>query len=84
MSFEVKYSDLGGRIGKLNTAHGILDTPAFIPVVHPVKQIIDINLLKRIGFRAVITNAYITLKHYIYCNNDENIFFKYSKITPTW
>ncbi|MGE5862944.1 MAG: tRNA-guanine transglycosylase, partial [Nitrososphaerales archaeon] len=64
MSFEVKYSDLGGRIGKLNTAHGILDTPAFIPVVHPVKQIIDINLLKRIGFRAVITNAYITLKHY--------------------
>ena len=64
MAFEVKYSDLGGRIGKLNTAHGIIDTPAFIPVVHPVKQIIDINLLKKIGFRAVITNAYITLKHY--------------------
>lgn len=64
MSFEVKYSDLGGRIGKLNTAHGIIDTPAFIPVVHPVKQIIDINLLKRIGFRTVITNAYITLKYY--------------------
>jgi 7-cyano-7-deazaguanine tRNA-ribosyltransferase len=64
LSFEVKYSDLGGRIGKLNTAHGIIDTPAFIPVVHPVKQIIDINLLKRIGFKAVITNAYITLKYY--------------------
>jgi len=64
LSFEVKYSDLGGRIGKLTTAHGIIDTPAFIPVVHPVKQIVDVNLLKKIGFRAVITNAYITLKHY--------------------
>jgi 7-cyano-7-deazaguanine tRNA-ribosyltransferase len=64
LSFEVKYSDLGGRIGKLNTAHGIIDTPAFIPVVHPVKQIIDIKLLKKIGFKAVITNAYITLKYY--------------------
>jgi 7-cyano-7-deazaguanine tRNA-ribosyltransferase len=61
LSFEVKYSDLGGRIGKLNTAHGIIDTPAFIPVVHPVKQIVDINLLKKIGFRAVITNAYMML-----------------------
>ena len=64
MSFEIRHSDLGGRIGKLNTAHGIIDTPAFIPVVHPINQIVDVKLLKKMGFRAIITNAYITLKHY--------------------
>ena len=64
MSFEVRHSDLGGRIGKLNTAHGVIDTPAFIPVVHPIKQMVDVKLIKKMGFRAIITNAYITLKRY--------------------
>lgn len=64
MSFEVKYSDLAGRIGKLETAHGILETPAFIPVVHPVRQTINTQFLKNLGFNGLITNAYITLKYY--------------------
>ncbi|MDX1371175.1 MAG: tRNA guanosine(15) transglycosylase TgtA [Nitrososphaeraceae archaeon] len=64
MSFEVKYNDLCGRIGKLETLHGTLDTPVFIPVIHPVKQLIDINFIKKIGFKAVITNAYIAWKYY--------------------
>jgi 7-cyano-7-deazaguanine tRNA-ribosyltransferase len=64
VSFEVRYTDLAARIGLLNTPHGILETPAFIPVVHPVRQAISPQYLKRLGFRAVITNAYITLRHH--------------------
>ena len=57
-------TDLAGRIGKLKTPHGNLETPAFIPVIHPIRQTITPNFLKSLGFNAVITNAYITLKHY--------------------
>jgi 7-cyano-7-deazaguanine tRNA-ribosyltransferase len=64
LSFEVRYSDLAGRIGKLETAHGILETPAFVPVVHPVRQTISPQFLKNLGFNGLITNAYTTLKYY--------------------
>jgi len=64
LSFEVRYSDLAGRIGRLATPHGILETPAFIPVVHPVRQSISPRSLRKLGFDAVITNAYLALKHY--------------------
>ena len=64
MSFEVRHTDLAARIGKLHTPHGILETPAFVPVVHPVKQTISPQFLKRSGFDIVITNAYTTLRHY--------------------
>jgi len=64
LSFEVRYSDLAGRIGKLETPHGILETPAFIPVVHPVRQTISPQFLKNLGFNGLITNAYTTLKYY--------------------
>ena len=64
MSFEVRYSDLAGRIGKLETAHGVLETPAFIPVVHPVRQTISPRFLKNLGFNGLITNAYTALKYY--------------------
>ncbi|TLX69349.1 MAG: tRNA guanosine(15) transglycosylase TgtA [Thaumarchaeota archaeon] len=64
MFFEVSYSDLAGRIGKIKTPSGTIETPAFIPVVHPVSQSVDVEFLKKLGFEAVITNAYITLKQY--------------------
>jgi len=64
LSFEVRYSDLAGRIGKLETAHGVLETPAFIPVVHPVRQTISPRFLKNLGFNGLITNAYTALKYY--------------------
>jgi 7-cyano-7-deazaguanine tRNA-ribosyltransferase len=64
LSFEVRYTDLAGRIGKLKTPHGNLETPAFIPVIHPIRQTITPHFLKSLGFNAVITNAYITLRHY--------------------
>lgn len=64
MLFEVRYSDLAGRIGKIKTPSGTFETPAFIPVIHPVTQSVDVEFLKKLGFEAVITNAYITLKQY--------------------
>jgi len=64
VAFDVRYTDLAGRIGRLDTPHGILETPAFIPVVHPVKQSVSTQFLKDMGFAGVITNAYITLRHY--------------------
>jgi len=38
--FEIKYSDLAGRIGILHSNHGKIETPAYVPVIHPVKQTI--------------------------------------------
>ncbi len=62
--FEVRYTDLAARIGRLDTPHGAVETPAFVPVVHPVRQTISPQFLKKMGFDLVITNAYITLKQY--------------------
>src|SRR6478735_1983392 len=62
--FEIKKSDMAGRIGILHTNHGKIETPAFVPVIHPVKQKIPAKKLREMGFDLVITNAYITLKRY--------------------
>ncbi|MGI0038593.1 MAG: tRNA-guanine transglycosylase, partial [Nitrososphaera sp.] len=62
--FEVRYTDLAARIGRLETPHGSVETPAFVPVVHPVRQTISPQFLKKMGFDLVITNAYITFRHY--------------------
>lgn len=62
--FEIKKSDLAARIGILHTNHGKVETPAYVPVIHPVRQSIPAKKLKEMGFDLVITNAYITLKQY--------------------
>lgn len=64
MLFEVRHTDLAARIGKLETRKGVIETPAFVPVIHPVRQVVDVDFIKRLGFDIVITNAYITLRHY--------------------
>jgi 7-cyano-7-deazaguanine tRNA-ribosyltransferase len=64
LSFEVRHTDLAGRIGQLKTPHGFLETPAFLPVVHPVDQRISPKFLRQLGFNAVITNAYIARRRY--------------------
>ena len=46
------------------TNHGKIETPAFVPVIHPVKQTIPSKKIKEIGFDVVITNAYITKNNY--------------------
>jgi len=44
--FEIKKSDLAGRIGILHSNHGKIETPAYVPVIHPVKQIIPTKKIK--------------------------------------
>ncbi len=62
--FEIKKSDLSGRIGILHTNHGKIETPAYVPVIHPVRQSIPTKKIREMGFDLVITNAFITLKRY--------------------
>ena len=62
--FEISKTDLAGRIGTIYTNHGKIETPAFVPVIHPVKQTIPSKKIKEIGFNLVITNAYITKNFY--------------------
>ncbi len=58
--FEIYKTDLAGRIGAIQTNHGKVMTPAYVPVVHPVKQTIPAKEIKKMGFDLIITNAYIT------------------------
>jgi 7-cyano-7-deazaguanine tRNA-ribosyltransferase len=62
--FEIKKSDLAGRIGILHTNHGKIETPAYVPVIHPVRQSISTKKIREMGFDLVITNAFITLKQH--------------------
>lgn len=57
--FEVREKDLAGRIGKLVTPHGALETPFLFPVVDPLRQIPKLADIEKIGFNGVITNAYL-------------------------
>ncbi len=60
MSFEIKEKDLLGRIGKLKTKRGTVETPLLFPVINPSIQPIPPQKLKdHFGFQAVITNSYI-------------------------
>ena len=62
--FEISKTDLAGRIGTLYTNHGKIQTPAYVPVIHPVKQTIPSKKIREMGFDLVITNAYITRNSY--------------------
>ncbi len=62
--FEISKTDLAGRIGTLYTNHGKIETPAYVPVIHPVKQTIPSKKIQEIGFDLVITNAYITRNNF--------------------
>jgi 7-cyano-7-deazaguanine tRNA-ribosyltransferase len=65
LSFEIKEKDLLGRIGKLKTKSGTVETPLLFPVINPSIQPIPPQTLKdHFGFQAVITNSYIIKKRY--------------------
>jgi 7-cyano-7-deazaguanine tRNA-ribosyltransferase len=58
-SFEVKESDLLGRIGSLRVGGKTLETPYMFPVIHPINQQVSTHELKAIGYEGLMTNAYI-------------------------
>lgn len=57
-TFEITDKDAGGRIGKLRTRSGELETPAFFPVLNPHLPVISPQDLREVGFNTLITNAY--------------------------
>jgi len=62
--FEIRDTDLAGRTGKLCTKSGCIETPAFFPVIDPLRQEVPISEVASAGFRQVITNAYLAWKRY--------------------
>lgn len=62
--FEVVARDGRARIGKLHTAHGVLETPALLPVINPnIRTIEPREMWDRYGIQGLITNSYIIWKH---------------------
>ena len=60
--FELIERDGLGRIGRFETPHGTMGTPALLPVVHPDPQrqpIPPAEMRERLGVEAVITSSYI-------------------------
>ena len=62
--FEVTQRDGRARLGKLHTRHGVLETPALLPVVNPnIRTIEPREMWDKYGIQALITNSYIIWKH---------------------
>ena len=62
MDFELLDRDGLARRGRFTTPHGVIETPALLPVVHPdpARQPVPPEEMRsRLGVRAVITSAYI-------------------------
>ena len=65
MSFEIVHRDLAGRIGKLETPRGVIDTPLFLPVINPALQPISLEEIRKdFDCQAIIANAYLLKKHH--------------------
>ncbi len=58
-SFEIEDVDLLGRIGKLRTKRGVVETPALAPVVDPSRNIVPPAEIVDLGFKLLMTNAYL-------------------------
>ena len=62
--FEVTQRDGRARLGKLHTHHGVLETPALLPVVNPnIRTVEPREMWDKYGIQALITNSYIMWKH---------------------
>ena len=57
--FEILDKDAGGRIGRLRTPHGTVETPTVMPVINPNIQLIPPKEMRNFGAEILITNSYI-------------------------
>ncbi len=57
--FEILDKDAGGRIGRLRTPHGTVETPTVMPVINPNIQLIPPREMRNFGADILITNSYI-------------------------
>jgi len=63
IDFELLERDGLARRGRFTTPHGVVETPALLPVVHPDptrQPVAPEEMRKRLGITSVITSAYIT------------------------
>ena len=63
--FELLDRDGLARLGRFETPHGAIQTPALLPVVHPDparQPIPPAEIRRRFGLNAVITSSYITYR----------------------
>jgi 7-cyano-7-deazaguanine tRNA-ribosyltransferase len=63
MNFELLERDGLARLGRFSTPHGVVETPALLPVVHPDPERQPVppqEFRRRLGLGAVITSSYIT------------------------
>ena len=57
--FGVRASDGSARTGELTTAHGVVPTPAFMPVgTRAVVRALDVRDLREVGTKIVLSNTY--------------------------
>ncbi|MEA1906016.1 MAG: tRNA-guanine transglycosylase, partial [Euryarchaeota archaeon] len=61
--FEITHKDSAGRIGRLYTSHGRIETPTVMPVINPNISMVDAPELAKFGAEIVITNAYIIYRN---------------------
>jgi 7-cyano-7-deazaguanine tRNA-ribosyltransferase len=60
---EILQKDLLGRIARFQTKTTTVETPAFVPVVHPTRELISPQrMYNEFGCKIIITNAYLLLK----------------------
>ena len=57
--FEIIEKDAAGRIGRLKTPHGVVETPTVMPVINPNLRIVDPSEMRKYGAEILITNSYI-------------------------
>ncbi len=57
--FEITDKDAMGRIGRLETPHGRIETPTILPVINPNIPFLTAEEMRKFGAQAVITNSYI-------------------------
>lgn len=57
--FEIIEKDAAGRIGRLKTPHGVVETPTVMPVINPNLRIIEPAEMRAFGAEILITNSYI-------------------------
>mgnify|MGYP001212752178 CR=1 FL=1 len=62
--FEILHTDGRARLGRIHTEHGLLHTPALLPVVNPnIRTIEPREMWDRWNIEGLITNSYIIWKH---------------------
>ncbi|MEM2560050.1 MAG: tRNA guanosine(15) transglycosylase TgtA [Candidatus Bathyarchaeia archaeon] len=65
VDFEVLDKDLLARIGRIRTKSGVIETPAFLPVINPVREsVTPREMWENYGCRIFMTNAYIIEKNF--------------------